>query len=63
MADLPDEIIALYEPVFSYMGIDFFRTVVVKHLKCTRTTQAWGGGGGILGSQLSNLKMIIKISS
>ena len=49
MADLPDEIIALYEPAFSYMGIDFFRTVVVKHLKCTRTTQAWGGGGGFLG--------------
>ena len=40
MADLPDEIIALYEPAFSYMRIDFFRPIVVKHLKRTRTTQA-----------------------
>ena len=39
MADLPDERVGLYEPVFSYTGIDLFGPLVVKHSKCTRTTQ------------------------
>ena len=40
MADLPDERIGLYEPAFSYTRIDFFETLVVKHSKLKRTTQA-----------------------
>ena len=39
MADLPDERVGLYEPAFSYTGIDFFGPLVFKHSKCTRTTQ------------------------
>ena len=39
MADLPDERVGLYEPAFSYIGIDIFGPLVVKHSKHTRTTQ------------------------
>ena len=39
MADLPTERIGLYEPAFSYTGIDFFGPLVVEHSKRTRTTQ------------------------
>ena len=39
MADLPDERIELYEPAFSYIGIDFFGPLVAKYLKSTRITE------------------------
>ena len=39
MVYLPDERVRLYEPVFSYTGIEFFEPLVVKNSKRTRTTQ------------------------
>ena len=39
MTNLPDERIGLYQPAFSYTGIDFFAPLFVKHSKHTRITQ------------------------
>ena len=39
MANLADERVGLYEPAFSYTGIDFFGPLVVKYSKRTRTAQ------------------------
>ena len=39
IANLADERVGLYEPTFSYTGIDFFGPLVVKYSKRTRTAQ------------------------
>ena len=39
IANLADERVGLYEPAFSYTGIDFFGPLVVKYSKRTRTAQ------------------------
>ena len=37
MSDLPAERLAIYEPAFSYTGVDYFPPITLKQIKKSRT--------------------------